>query len=707
MNELLKTALSLSLSGSLLILTLLLCRPLLKNRISKRWQYYIWLVVIARLLLPFAPEVNLMGTIFHETEQHMAQPSQSLTAGLEPASLPLPEKPSGTGGETASSSRTAPAAGFIRMARAAQEYLWVVWLGVAAALLIRKITVYQSFSHYVRAGQEEVSDIVLLDRLAQAGEQVGVKRPVELYTNSLISSPLLIGIFRPRIILPDAGLPDAQFLYTVRHELTHWKRRDMLYKWLVQITICLHWFNPLVWRMGREVSRACELSCDEAVIASLDGPGRRAYGETLLCAMESGGHYQNSLASITLNESVELLKERLDAIMRFKKGSIWTALLSLLLTAVLTVGAAAAGAYPVFANTSPNLGAALKKGTQSIAKASGSSAASRVKRFYEEGSLPLFQIVFPRLGEKEQEVWLNKIYKDNNIAFFGAAVNQLDEDSPLMQRLAEKIYKDDSIAFFSVLANQMDEEQLERWLDRSMDDKKWVFQFNLFNLLDDNWDEKDWESSKWDKDAFEKEWEEAQLKDYQPYGITREGKHYYYQGQPTYVFLDIRANKSFYTLEVNPAGTVSVKVTRSEDGKIKSVVPMTEAEVIELVGDLSDEDDWEDGEEIEIPVDIAKVKDGEYVWLGTYTLSEDDQVYYDIFAESGKRLDVGFAKAGQAAPGATYCTVSNRLTDGKLEVESGPMPWKGIKSGEYRLFVHTAGGALTNVEGCVTIIKAG
>ena len=101
MNELLKTALSLSLSGSLLILTLLLCKPLLKNRISKRWQYYIWLVVIARLLLPFAPEVNLMGTIFHETEQHMAQPSQPLTAGLEPASLPLPEKPSGTGGETA------------------------------------------------------------------------------------------------------------------------------------------------------------------------------------------------------------------------------------------------------------------------------------------------------------------------------------------------------------------------------------------------------------------------------------------------------------------------------------------------------------------------------------------------------------------------------------------------------------------------------
>lgn len=64
MNELLKMILSLSLSGALLILVLLLCKPLVKDKLSKRWQYYIWLIVVARLLLPFAPETNLMGTVF-------------------------------------------------------------------------------------------------------------------------------------------------------------------------------------------------------------------------------------------------------------------------------------------------------------------------------------------------------------------------------------------------------------------------------------------------------------------------------------------------------------------------------------------------------------------------------------------------------------------------------------------------------------------
>lgn len=61
MNEMLKLLLSLSLSGSILILILFFCRPLFKKRMSKSWQYYIWLIIVARLLLPFAPENNLVG----------------------------------------------------------------------------------------------------------------------------------------------------------------------------------------------------------------------------------------------------------------------------------------------------------------------------------------------------------------------------------------------------------------------------------------------------------------------------------------------------------------------------------------------------------------------------------------------------------------------------------------------------------------------
>ena len=73
MNETLKIVLSLSLSGTLLILLLFLLRFLFKERLSKRWQYYIWLVAVARLLFPFAPETNLMATLFQGIDRTMEQ----------------------------------------------------------------------------------------------------------------------------------------------------------------------------------------------------------------------------------------------------------------------------------------------------------------------------------------------------------------------------------------------------------------------------------------------------------------------------------------------------------------------------------------------------------------------------------------------------------------------------------------------------------
>ena len=308
MNEILKIVLSLSLSGSLLILVLLLCKPLIRNRISKCWQYYIWLMIIARLLLPFTPETSPVGTLFQQVDRVIVQ--TDTTPGQNTAPAPQP------GDDTTPKNAVTDAAPTQqRLITVLIQNLWLVWLVVALILIIRKITIYQGFVKYIKAGRAEVSDTAILDRLALIGEKAGVKRPVELYTNGLISSPLLLGFFRPCIVLPSTDLTPVDLEYTFLHELTHYKRRDMFYKWLVQFVICLHWFNPLVYVMGREVSRACELACDETVIKVLDPQGRHAYGDTLLNAIGAGGKYKDTLASVTLNENNQLLKERLEAIM--------------------------------------------------------------------------------------------------------------------------------------------------------------------------------------------------------------------------------------------------------------------------------------------------------------------------------------------------------------------------------------------------------
>ena len=208
---------------------------------------------------------------------------------------------------------------------------------------MRKITLYQSFVKYMKAGCGEVTDIALLEQLSRAEAELGVNRAVELYTNNLVSSPLLFGFFRPCLVFPEANLPEGDFRYTVWHELTHYKRGDMFYKWLVQLTICVHWFNPLVYLMGREVNRACELSCDEAVAKRLDGQGRRDYGDTLMRAMGAGESCPGAAMAVLLNESVELLKERLKAIMDYKKSSKGVKALVFLFTLLFMAGASVLG----------------------------------------------------------------------------------------------------------------------------------------------------------------------------------------------------------------------------------------------------------------------------------------------------------------------------------------------------------------------------
>ncbi len=70
MNDLLLLWLSLSLSGSLVAVTLILLKPLLQ-RFSKTWQYYLWLLVILRFLIPFSPEVSIVGGLFQKVETHL------------------------------------------------------------------------------------------------------------------------------------------------------------------------------------------------------------------------------------------------------------------------------------------------------------------------------------------------------------------------------------------------------------------------------------------------------------------------------------------------------------------------------------------------------------------------------------------------------------------------------------------------------------
>lgn len=631
MNLFFKTVLSMSLSGALLISILLLGGRLLKGRISRQWQYYIWLIVVMRLLLPFGPDASLMGRLNQAADTMIIQ----MTRKAHPAEQSLVEKRlhsfSEKGEDPGIDNREAllddsrqtmikadytdfvlkRGSSLAEGMTLVKDYLWVFWLTVAFGMLIRKITAYQSYIKYVTAGAERVCEISLLDRLAVISEQARISRPVDLCVNPLVASPMLVGYFHPCIVLPSVEIPEKDFHYIVMHELMHYRRRDILYKWLVQFTVCLHWFNPLVHVMSREMERACEFSCDEAVVTKMGYDHAKEYGKTLLDAMAVVRTGRGPSATVTLSTDKRLLKERLDAIMSCERKAKSVGVITAGLTAGIVLGAFFLGVYPIAAaEPDPAEPAALSEKSEisetdraetamlSVPdKVSVEEAWTEAERFYEAGSLPMFYIAFYNMDEKEQKMWLDRIYADGEIDFFSVSVWALDADSPLIQSFAEKFYEDEDINFFYVLADQMEEHTLKRWLDQALADQKWNFQWILYDRLD----------REAEKDALEKAMDEQQMEAYRAVGVTWNGKNCYYKGQLVRIFLDIQMpNRSFYTLDMNPAGTVNIKIVRSADGRITGVAYMSEAEVEELFGEQLD--DAQEQEAKEFPREMVVTK---------------------------------------------------------------------------------------------------
>lgn len=540
MNTVFKLFLSMSFSGAALILALLAGKRFWRDKISRQWQYYIWLVVILRLLLPFAPERNLMATACQAVEQALSgttlsvlpQPMTDTEDADVPVSVWTPGSVTVDNALQEDENADNPAPDFKDAAHLSSgnenvgDYIWLVWLAVVSGLLIRKITMYQSFVRYVKDGCSPVNDIAMLERFSDAATQTGIKKPVELCVNPLVSSPMLIGFFHPCIVLPGTEISEKDFHYIALHELTHHKRRDILYKWLVQVTVCLHWFNPMVYRMRREITRACEFSCDAAVLAKVGKDHAPEYGKTLLDAMAAVRTYRENFGAVTLSENKQLLKERLVAVMNVRKKSKAVVMLTGVMTLCLIFGAAFMGVYPAAA-AQPD---STKEHRSSPAEAGNAAdnngqtpIALQAEQYYEAGSFPMFLIAFSRMDEEAKGAWLNRIYADGQFMFLGAVASQLETDSAHIQQIAEKAYADDSVIFFSVVVKRMSEKTLKAWLDRAQADGKFAFQSILFDLLDD-------EKLDAMEEELEKQDETARKQEYLEHGIVSDQnlKTFYY-----------------------------------------------------------------------------------------------------------------------------------------------------------------------------------
>ena len=335
---------SLSISGGVLVLFVALLNRLLRRKIPRSFLCGLWLLVLARLLLPVGAGWSLTNRLlsaFQETRTQAApsagmptlsgeaNPLVGPDGGYVPAILEQDRTPVPVCGEPSAPSLPSAA-----------SVLTAVWgLGVLVFLSWRLYS-YHRLNRSLIEGEMPAADWELELYSGLIGERGAGPA---LRRSEAIRSPLLAGVLRPVIWLPADSLDAVELSYALRHELTHWRRHDLACKWAAALTACLHWFNPAVWYLLRALNRDCELSCDEAVVRELPPQDRCIYGELLLrCA---AGKAPTGAPCASLKTQKQVMRERLAVIMKKNPDSQKTrALFAAAAAAVILMGAVL-GAY--------------------------------------------------------------------------------------------------------------------------------------------------------------------------------------------------------------------------------------------------------------------------------------------------------------------------------------------------------------------------
>lgn len=323
-------------SSCILILAVIALRYLLRGKISLRLQYALWLLVLARLLIPVSfgsTDISVMSVVEKAPAVQAVESVREVDTIWQADNGSVQGLPAGAAADNAPlqiAPRTTSDDQFSRMSSALtlRKVLLPVWWCGAAVTLLVFLTANLCFAARLRKSRRSLA-------VESASLPVYVARERAV--------PCLFGLFRPAVyVTPEAEEDGTLLRHTVAHETTHFRHGDHVWALLRAVCLALHWWNPLVWWAAKLSRQDGELACDEATIRTLGEGERAAYGRTLI-RMACGRGASPLLTATTMDGGKTSLHERI-VLLAKKPRTAALAAIALVLAAALCVGCTFTGA---------------------------------------------------------------------------------------------------------------------------------------------------------------------------------------------------------------------------------------------------------------------------------------------------------------------------------------------------------------------------
>lgn len=165
--------------------------------------------------------------------------------------------------------------------------------------------------------------------------ELNIKKNIPIYTNDLISTPIIIGVLQPKIILPKnilSILKKKDLYFILKHELIHFIRKDNFKKTILHVLKTIFWWNPLVYLICHNIEESLEYSCDDLVLKNSTKKERFHYSTLIVNITEK---QMDKIAIFSAFLTPNKLKRRIELIMNKKAKKTF---LCLSIVGVLSLG---------------------------------------------------------------------------------------------------------------------------------------------------------------------------------------------------------------------------------------------------------------------------------------------------------------------------------------------------------------------------------
>lgn len=330
-----------SIMASILVGLILCVKILLRNKLTPRWQYMLWMILIVRLLLPWSPDSSYSIYSLLSYSPGVSEVFQKNTTSAIPQESVSEDKTN----HTVTTKEDSYKSNSVNVVKESDQtdsnkkkedttfsvykvtlYIWI--FGVVILATITCIMNRRLFSYIKK--QPNITDEKIVGIFENCKKSMAIKKKIPLRLAGKISSPTVFGFFRPRVLLSSRHmkvLNEQQLQYIFYHELSHMKRRDIAVNWVMYSLIILNWFNPILWYAYSCMREDQELACDAFALTFIESEEQIAYGHTIITLLEHYSSYYQAPNLANLSRNKRTLKRRILMIKKFQKKSYrWSAL---------------------------------------------------------------------------------------------------------------------------------------------------------------------------------------------------------------------------------------------------------------------------------------------------------------------------------------------------------------------------------------------